>query len=104
MRHILVDHARSKQSEKRGGTPDVVTLSDNLAITNEPSQQLIALDEALKALEALDERKSRVIELKFFAGLTNEETAEVLKVSTETVKRDLQFARNWLLREIQPPI
>jgi RNA polymerase sigma-70 factor, ECF subfamily len=102
MRHILVDHARAKLTEKRGERPDFVSLSDGMADSTGDTRQLVALDDALKALEALDPRKSRVIELKFFGGLTNEETAEVLKVSTETVKRDWHFARNWLLREMQP--
>ena len=100
MRHILVDYARAKQSQKRGGWQDRVSLADNTAVAGEQSEQLVALDDALKALEALDERKSRVVELRFFGGLTNEEMAEVLKISPETVKRDWRFARTWLLREL----
>ena len=100
MRHILVDYARSKQSQKRGGWQERVTLTENHAVTGDQSNDVIALDDALKTLAALDERKSRVVELKFFGGVTNEEIAEVLKISTDTVKRDWRFARTWLLREL----
>lgn len=99
MRHILVDYARSKQSQKRGGWQDRVTLSDVVGSKTE-SSDIVALDDALKALAELDERKSRVVELKYFAGITNEQIAEVLKVSIDTVKRDWRFARTWLLREL----
>lgn len=99
MRHILVDYARSKQSQKRGGWQERVTLADNAAVFNQ-SREIVSLDEALNNLAALDTRKSRVVELKYFGGLTNEEIAEVLKLSPETVKRDWRFARNWLLREL----
>jgi RNA polymerase sigma factor (TIGR02999 family) len=100
MRHILVDYARSKQSRKRGGSRERVTLSDHAAAVGNQSKEIIALDEALNNLAALDERKSRVVELKYFGGLTTEEIADVLKLSPETVKRDWSFARNWLLREL----
>ena len=99
MRHILVDYARSKKSGKRGWQ-NRVSLGAETAVASGRSNELIALDDALTALHALDERKSRVVELRFFGGLTNEEMAEVLKVSTETVKRDWRFARTWLLREL----
>ena len=99
MRHILVDYARSRHSGKRGWQ-NRVSLTAETAISTDRSSQLIALDDALTALHALDERKSRVVELRFFGGLTNEEMAEVLNVSTETVKRDWRFARTWLLREL----
>lgn len=100
MRHILVDYARSKQSKKRGGWQRI-TLAENIAIADEKSSnEIVELDDALKRLSALDERKSRVVELKYFGGLTNDEIAEVLKVSPETVKRDWQFSRTWLLREL----
>ena len=99
MRHILVDYARSKHSQKRGGWQERVTLSDIVGSTAE-SKDIVALDDALKVLAALDERKSRVVELKYFAGITNEEIAEVLQVSIDTVKRDWRFARTWLLREL----
>lgn len=100
MRHVLVDYARSKQSQKRGGWQERVTLADHTAISGNQSKGIIALDDALNSLAVLDERKCRVVELKYFGGLTNEEIAEVLKISPETVKRDWSFARNWLLREL----
>jgi RNA polymerase sigma factor (TIGR02999 family) len=100
MRHILVDYARSKQSEKRGGGRERIELSDNTAVAYGRARQLLSMDEALKTLESLDERKCRVVELRFFGGLTNEEIAKVLEISSETVKRDWRFARNWLLREL----
>ena len=100
MRHILVDYARSKQSQKRGGWQERVTLADNMADSSDQSKEIVALDDALSSLSALDERKSRVVELKYFGGLTNEEIAEVLNISPETVKRDWRFARTWLSREL----
>jgi len=100
MRHILVDYARSKQSQKRGGWQEKVTLDETLAVSARNSQEMILLDEALNQLAALDERKAQVVELKYFGGLTNEQIAEVLKVSPETVKRDWRFSRTWLLREL----
>ena len=100
MRHILVDYARSKQSQKRGGWQEKITLEENAAASFQRSDELVLLDDALKQLAALDERKSRVVELKYFGGLTNEEIAEVLKISPETVKRDWRFSRTWLLREL----
>jgi RNA polymerase sigma factor (TIGR02999 family) len=100
MRHILVDYARSKHSQKRGGWQERVTLNENADISTKHSDELIALDDVLKRLAELDERKSRVVELKFFGGLNIEEMAEVLKISPETVKRDWRFARTWLLREL----
>ncbi|MEK7724566.1 MAG: sigma-70 family RNA polymerase sigma factor [Acidobacteriota bacterium] len=99
MRHILVDYARSKQSKKRGGWQKV-TLEESIAVSIQRSEEMLNLDEALKRLEILDERKSQVVELKYFGGLTNEEIAEVLKISPETVKRDWKFSRTWLLREL----
>ena len=100
MRHILVDHARSKNSQKRGGWQDRVTLSDNLRATKQTPEEIVALDEALNRLATLDDRKVRVVEMKFFAGLNIGEIAGVLKVSPETVKRDWSFAQTWLLREL----
>ena len=100
MRHILVDYARSKRSQKRGGWQERVTLANDTAVAADHSKDIIALDNALKDLAALDQRKSRVVELKYFGGITNEEVAEVLKISTDTVKRDWRFARTWLLREL----
>ena len=99
MRHILVDYARSKNSQKRGGLADKITLEENLVVAANRSESIVALDEALKQLAILDERKSRVVEMKFFGGVNMEEIAGVLKVSAETVKRDWKFGRTWLLGE-----
>jgi RNA polymerase sigma-70 factor, ECF subfamily len=101
MRHILVDHARSRQAEKRGGgVTEIVSLENVAVISNERAAEVIALDEALDSLLALDEGKGRVVELRYYGGLSVEETAEVLKVSPETVMRDWSFAKTWLLREL----
>lgn len=100
MRHILVDYARSKIAQKRGGALERLSLTDNTADTGIVSEQVVALEDALKMLADLDERKCRIVELKFYAGLTNEEAAEALDISVETVKRDWRFARAWLLREL----
>ena len=101
MRHILVDHARARHAEKRGGGLDRVSLSETMATVATQSRQVLDLDDALKRLAELDQRKGDVVELKYFGGLTNEEAAEVLLVSVETVKRDWRFARGWLLRELE---
>jgi len=101
MRHILVDYARSKHNQKRGGWQERVTLAENMRTTNQSSDDIMALDEALNRLSVLDDRKVRVVEMKFFAGLNVAEIADVLKVSPETVKRDWGFAQTWLLRELQ---
>lgn len=100
MRHILVDYARSKHRKKRGGWQQRVTFSEDTLILCERPDEIIALDEALKRLANLDERKTKVVEMKFFGGLRTEEIAGVLKISPETVKRDWRFARTWLLREL----
>jgi RNA polymerase sigma-70 factor, ECF subfamily len=100
MRHILVDYARSKNSQKRGGLAKKITLADNLVSSEIRSEEIVALDGVLKKLALLDERKAQVVEMKFFGGLKTEEIAEVLKLSPETVKRDWRFARTWLLREL----
>jgi RNA polymerase sigma-70 factor, ECF subfamily len=100
MRRILVDAARSQQYQKRGGGARHVALDEALLVSPQPPEQLVALDDALKALAAIAERKSRVVELRYFGGLSVEETAEVLKVSAETVMRDWKFAKTWLLREL----
>jgi RNA polymerase sigma factor (TIGR02999 family) len=100
MRHILVDYARSKIALKRGGWQERKSLTDNIADTGAQSAQIVALEDALKMLADLDERKCRIVELKFYGGLTNEEAAEALDISVETVKRDWRFARAWLLREL----
>jgi RNA polymerase sigma factor (TIGR02999 family) len=101
MRRILVDHARTWRSQKRGGDAAKVTFDEALVVTNEPNQDFVALDDALEALAAFDERKSRVIELRFFGGLSVEETASVLKVSPDTVMRDWRLAKAWLQRELR---
>jgi RNA polymerase sigma factor (TIGR02999 family) len=101
MRRILVDHARSKGYAKRGGGAARITLDDDLVVPNEPGRDLVALDDALEALAKVDERKSRMIELRFFGGLTVEEAAAVFDVSPDTVKRDWRLAKAWLLRELR---
>ena len=101
MRRILVDHARARRSLKRGGFETKLTFDEALVVTNEPREDFVALDDALNALAAFDTRKVRVIELRFFAGLTVEETADVLEVSPDTVARDWRMARTWLLRELE---
>jgi RNA polymerase sigma factor (TIGR02999 family) len=100
MRRILVDFARSRRYLKRGGEAQHVSLGEALDIAEARGAALIALDDALLALARIDERKSRVVELRYFGGLSVEETAETLKVSTETVKRDWRLARTWLRREL----
>lgn len=100
MRHILVDHARTRQAAKRGGVARHVALDETAVVSMERASELVALDDALQSLVALDRRRSQVVELKYFGGLTVEEIAEVLQVSPETVARDWRLARTWLLREI----
>jgi len=100
MRRILVDHARSRQYQKRGGDAVRVTFDERLAVSDESTHDLVALDDALMALAAFDERKSRVIELRFFGGLSVEETASVLDVSPDTVMRDWRLAKAWLRSEL----
>jgi RNA polymerase sigma factor (TIGR02999 family) len=100
MRRILVDFARSRKNLKRGGDAIQISLGESLEISQEPGADLVALDDALNALSQLDPRQSRVVELRFFGGLSVEETAEALKVSPETVKRDWRLAKVWLLREL----
>jgi len=101
MRRILVDHARARQAEKRGGDAEHLTLDEALTFSDSQSEELVRLDEALARLARLDARQSRVIELRFFAGLSVEETAEVIGVSPKTVKRDWSVARAWLHRELR---
>jgi len=100
MRRILVDAARARGNKKRGGGFLKTSLDEGLLVSNEPGQDLVALDDALQALEQVHPRKSQVVELRFFGGLSIEETAEAMHVSTDTVKRDWRFARLWLLREL----
>jgi RNA polymerase sigma factor (TIGR02999 family) len=103
MRHILLDRARRRVAAKRGGAAARVNLDEVADIGSGQARELIALDDALNALTKVDPRKARVIEMRFFAGLTVEETAEVLQVSSDTVKRDWRLARSWLLAELGDP-
>jgi RNA polymerase sigma factor (TIGR02999 family) len=100
MRRILIEAARSKHRQKRGAKAAKITLDEALIVPVQPGQDLLALDDALEALAKVDERKSRVIELRFFGGLTVEETARALNVSQDTVLRDWRLAKAWLLREL----
>ena len=100
MRRILVGHARRRGYAKRGGDAVRVPLEEALAVAEARGIEVLALDEALEALERIDRRKSRVIELRYFGGLSLEETAEVLGISVDTVKRDWRMARAWLLAEL----
>lgn len=100
MRRILIDFARSRGYQKRGGHVPHLSLEEAPSVSREPDPNVVALDDALTALAAVDGRKSRVVELRFFGGLSIEETAEVLGVSAETVVRDWRLARAWLLREL----
>jgi RNA polymerase sigma factor (TIGR02999 family) len=101
MRRVLVDEARTKRCQKRGGSRVRVTFTDALAVSDEPGHDLVDLDDALQALAKFDERKSRVVELRFFGGLSVEETATVLGVSVDTVMRDWKLAKAWLLKELR---
>jgi RNA polymerase sigma-70 factor, ECF subfamily len=100
MRFILTDFYRSAQYQKRGGGAERITLDGAAAVLREASRDLLALDEALRRLAAVDKRKSDVVELRFFGGMSVKETAEVLKVSPETVMRDWKLAKAWLLSEL----
>ena len=100
MRRILVEWARSRQALKRGGAAAPLELVESLVVAEGPGRDLVALDDALKDLSALDARKGKVVELRFFGGLSVEETAEALKISPETVMRDWKFAKSWLRREL----
>ena len=102
MRRILVDAARARRAQKRGGEQTRVPLEGALTIAAAANIDLIALDDALEALAAADERRSRVVELRFFGGLSVEETAAVLKISPETVMRDWKVARAWLYQQLNP--
>lgn len=100
MRRILVDYARSRKSQKRGAGQFCIELEEGLTAGSSPEANLLELDDALNRLAALDQRKSQVVELRFFGGLNLEETAEALKVSAKTVQRDWDLARAWLYREM----
>src|SRR3989475_2110260 len=102
MRRILVDYARSRKNQKRGGDVCRVTLDEAFVFSKEKRPDLVALDTALERLAELDARKSKVVELRFFGGLSVEEAAEVLKVSPFTVHRDWRLAKAWLHRELTP--
>jgi len=100
MRRILVDWARARRAEKRGGDVRPLELEEASVLSDALGTDFVALDDAMKALAAIDARKSEVVELRFFGGLSVEETADVLKVSPETVMRDWRFAKSWLRREL----
>jgi RNA polymerase sigma factor (TIGR02999 family) len=100
MRRILVDFARSRQYVKRGGKAPMLSL-DDVAVAVEDCAELVALDDALRALAAIDPRKAQMVELRFFGGLSVEETAEVLKISVETVARDWKLTKVWMRRELR---
>ena len=101
MRHILVDHARAKLAEKRGGDAQRISLEDADSLSSEPDVDLLAVDEALNELAEFDEQQSRIVELRFFGGLTIEETAHVAGISPATVKREWAMAKAWLHRKLQ---
>ncbi|RPI11769.1 MAG: sigma-70 family RNA polymerase sigma factor [Zetaproteobacteria bacterium] len=101
MRRVLVDHARARRSLKRGGDGRHVELDEELVVAGGPDRDLVSLDDALKGLATVDERKARVVEMRYFGGLSVEETAEVLEVSPQTVLRDWRLAKAWLLREMK---
>jgi RNA polymerase sigma factor (TIGR02999 family) len=101
MRRILVDYARSRSYQKRGGAAVRITLDEMNMAGVDPTRDLVALDDALNELAKVDERKGKVVELRFFGGLTVEETADVLSVSPETVMRDWKLAKAWLLKELK---
>ena len=100
MRRIMVDHARERHALKRGGGPLKVTLDEAAAVTETRSEELLALDDALERLAAQDPRKSQIVELRYFGGLTVEETAEFLKLSQRTVEREWNMAKAWLYRAL----
>ena len=101
MRRILVDHARGRLARKRGGHAERVTFEEELEVSDDRRQDFVALDDALTALAQFDQRKSRVVELRFFGGLSVEETASVLKVGPDTVMRDWRLAKAWLRGEMR---
>jgi RNA polymerase sigma factor (TIGR02999 family) len=101
MRRVLVDYARRRSFSKRGGGAQRVTLHDDLVPSSDPALDVVALDQALETLAKVDLRKSRIVELRFFGGLSVDETAHVLQLSADTVKRDWRLAKLWLLRELE---
>jgi RNA polymerase sigma-70 factor, ECF subfamily len=101
MRNVLVDHARAAQARKRGAGVSVISLNDALFPSPERAPEILAVDEALNRLALLDERQSRIVELRFFAGMSEEEAGEVLGISARTVKRDWRIAKAWLFKELK---
>ena len=101
MRQILVDHARARQTEKRGGDAQTIALDEAISFARQPEIDLLALDDALARLAGLDERQARIVEMRFFGGLSIEETAEVIGASPRTVKRDWAFAKAWLHKQLK---
>jgi RNA polymerase sigma-70 factor (ECF subfamily) len=101
MRRILLDHARGHLRHKRGGPLQILPLDEALAFSAERSEELVKLNEALERLSAIDPRQSKIVELRFFGGLSVEETSEILGISPKTVKRDWAVARAWLHGELQ---
>lgn len=100
MRQILVDVARQRQQQKRGGEVQQVSLDEALTVSNQPTSDLVALDDALNELAKLNQRQCQVVEMRFFGGLSEEEIAEVLQISPRTVRNDWSFAKVWLLRQL----
>ena len=103
MRRVLVDIARARGYQKRGGAAVHVTFDEGLPVVREPGRDIVMLDDALTALAAVDERKARAVEMRFFGGLSVEQTARALDVSVDTVMRDWKLAKAWLLRELKRP-
>jgi RNA polymerase sigma-70 factor, ECF subfamily len=104
MRHILVDYARARSAAKRGGGARPISLEEAALVTEDRARELVAFDEALSELEKLSKRQGRVVELRYFGGLSVEETAAVLEVSSDTVMRDWNMAKSWLYRALSPAI
>jgi RNA polymerase sigma factor (TIGR02999 family) len=100
MRHVLIDHARAHARDKRGGGAVQVSLAEAAAFAGQPAEHFLALDEALRFLENVDPQKSRIVELRYFGGLSIEETAEVMDISPRTVRREWQRSKAWLYRLI----
>ncbi|WDI42099.1 sigma-70 family RNA polymerase sigma factor [Bremerella sp. P1] len=103
MRHLLVDHARRKGAQKRGGERQRIALDEDLIVSPESDEDVLALDEALKKLAAIDSQRARIVELRFFGGLTNDEVAEVLDVSKRTIQKQWAGTRVWLRSELSEP-
>ncbi|MBX7174186.1 MAG: sigma-70 family RNA polymerase sigma factor [Pyrinomonadaceae bacterium] len=101
MRQILVNYAVARKAEKRGGGQTILALDNVVSFFNTQNIEILELHEALEKLAQMDEKQAEIVELKFFGGLTNEETAEVLKISRSTVKREWEMARSWLYRELK---